>query len=64
MQGDVTMNPYDKGSVNYDRYNSGYSVGKAHGSLNMAAWASRRWTYAFRIGYSDGYFVGTGGKES
>jgi hypothetical protein len=57
-------NPYEKGTAKYERYNSGYAVGKAHGSLRMAAWSSRRWTYEFRIGYSDGYFIGTGGKES
>ncbi len=58
------MNPFDKGSQKHEAYISGYTIGHAHAKCDMAAWASRRWTYAFRIGYSDGYFVGSGGLRS
>jgi len=55
------FNPFDKGSVAFERYQSGYTVGKAHAETNLQALSSRKWPIAYRMGYSDGYFIGSRG---
>ena len=58
------MNPFIKGSVNHASYISGYTVGKTHAEMGLQAISGRRIPYAYRIGYSDGYFVGSRGLPS